>query len=114
MGIISNSASVVWPTGWRSAAARGFHVTNYGEFLAKHKPVMEVRSKRGRNEGTAWSCAHGVVRWARDCSCHASAPKVESEMARAAPRGLKLCATKLRARLKRRCGGLFRDPWAGA
>lgn len=45
-------------------------VTNYGEYLSKNPPKWEVQIAHGpNNEGTAWSCAHGVGRWYRDCGC---------------------------------------------
>src|SRR5205085_7527516 len=57
------------------AARRGLRVTNYGEFLEGHEPEREVQLRRGAGgEGTAWSCTHGLGRWARDCGCNASAP----------------------------------------
>ena len=53
------------------APARGFTVTNYGEFLAQHAAEFEVELNNGPDgEGTSWSCAHGVDRWVRDCGCH--------------------------------------------
>lgn len=42
---------------------------NFGYFLAKNPPVYEVMLKNAFGEGTAWSCAHGVGRWSRDCGC---------------------------------------------
>jgi alpha-amylase/alpha-mannosidase (GH57 family) len=52
------------------APKRGFQVTNYGEHLDKHSPVIDVEINNGPNgEGTSWSCAHGVGRWIRDCGC---------------------------------------------
>ncbi len=42
---------------------------NFGFFLAKNPPRYEVILKNANGEGTAWSCAHGVGRWARDCGC---------------------------------------------
>ncbi|MFW5798382.1 MAG: DUF3536 domain-containing protein, partial [Planctomycetota bacterium] len=45
-------------------------VTNVAEFLEKHPPEWEVELKPGdQGHGTAWSCAHGVGRWYRDCGC---------------------------------------------
>ena len=45
-------------------------VVNFGEYLAEHQPVFEVRIKPGDNgEGTSWSCVHGVKRWKEDCGC---------------------------------------------
>jgi alpha-amylase/alpha-mannosidase (GH57 family) len=53
------------------APARGFTITNYGEYLAQHPPEFDVEIYSGPNgEGTSWSCAHGVGRWIRDCGCH--------------------------------------------
>lgn len=59
----------------REAAARGWRVVNYGEFLAENPPVWEVRLKSGPNgEGTSWSCAHGVGRWKQHCGCRGGGP----------------------------------------
>ncbi len=42
-------------------------ITNYGEFLERFPPKEEVKIV----EPSAWSCAHGVGRWSRDCGCNA-------------------------------------------
>ena len=42
---------------------------NYGWFLEKFPPKHEVLLKNFYSEGCAWSCAHGVGRWYRDCGC---------------------------------------------
>ena len=42
---------------------------NYGWFLEKFPPEHEVMLKNFHGEGCAWSCAHGVGRWYRDCGC---------------------------------------------
>lgn len=39
---------------------------NYGYYLAQYPPTREAQIK----ESTAWSCAHGVGRWERNCGCH--------------------------------------------
>ena len=53
------------------APARGFQITNYGEYLDQHPPALAVEINNGPNgEGTSWSCSHGVGRWIRDCGCH--------------------------------------------
>jgi alpha-amylase/alpha-mannosidase (GH57 family) len=95
------------------AAARGLRVTNYGEFLEENEPVWEVEIKRGaEGEGTAWSCAHGVGRWTRDCSCHASAPEGWNQKWRAPLRDALNYVRDEAARAYAEQGGeLFRDPW---
>jgi alpha-amylase/alpha-mannosidase (GH57 family) len=53
------------------APARGFALTNYGEYLERFPPELEVEINNGeRGEGSSWSCVHGVSRWIRDCGCH--------------------------------------------
>jgi len=55
---------------FHEAGQAGFHVTNYAAYLDEHPPTLEVAIKPGPGgEGTAWSCAHGVGRWVRDCGC---------------------------------------------
>jgi len=57
------------------APQRHIRVTNYAEFLAENPPVMEVELKEGPDgEGTAWSCAHGLGRWSRNCGCRGNGP----------------------------------------
>jgi alpha-amylase/alpha-mannosidase (GH57 family) len=52
------------------APREGFWITNYGEFLDRFPPRHEVEVTPGpHDEGTAWSCAHGVSRWIRNCGC---------------------------------------------
>jgi alpha-amylase/alpha-mannosidase (GH57 family) len=95
------------------AAARGLRVTNYGQFLEEHEPQWEVEIKGGVDgEGTAWSCAHGVGRWTRDCSCHASAPEGWNQKWRAPLRDALNYVRDEAARAYAEQGGeLFRDPW---
>ena len=53
------------------APARGFEITNYSEYLDEHPPAVEVQINSGPgDEGSSWSCPHGVSRWIRDCGCH--------------------------------------------
>jgi len=42
---------------------------NYGWYLEKNPPEHEVQIKDPYDEGSSWSCAHGVGRWYRDCGC---------------------------------------------
>ena len=49
------------------ADKRSIEITNYAAFLEANPPAREVQIIGG--EGSSWSCAHGVGRWARDCGC---------------------------------------------
>lgn len=51
----------------------GIEIVNPAYYLSTHTPTWEVELKNGAGEGTAWSCAHGVGRWYRDCSCSTGA-----------------------------------------
>lgn len=44
-------------------------LTVYGEYLAAHPPTHEVVIQ----EGTSWSCTHGLGRWQQECGCHSGA-----------------------------------------
>ncbi|HSZ83611.1 MAG TPA: DUF3536 domain-containing protein [Polyangia bacterium] len=53
------------------AARRGIEVTNLAAFLERNAPTWELELAAGPGgEGTAWSCAHGLGRWQRDCGCN--------------------------------------------
>lgn len=96
------------------APRHGLQITNYGEFLAGNAPVDEVEIKPGPNgEGTAWSCAHGVGRWCRDCGCQTGGQEGWNQAWRGP---LRAALDQLRdagARIFETQGGdLFRDPWA--
>lgn len=48
-------------------------IVNFGEYLELHPAEYEVRLKKGKNnQGTSWSCPHGVERWLDDCGCGSS------------------------------------------
>ena len=45
-------------------------IYNFGEYLANHPSKFEIKIKCGdNNEGTSWSCPHGVKRWKENCGC---------------------------------------------
>jgi hypothetical protein len=96
------------------ARARGFRATNYGELLDELQPAHVVELETGGDgEGTAWSCAHGVGRWTRDCGCSTGAPEGWNQAWRGP---LRLALDRLRdvvAELfEQRGARLLKDPWA--
>ena len=53
------------------APVRDFQITNYAAYLDQNPAKVEVEINNGpNNEGTSWSCVHGVERWIRNCGCH--------------------------------------------
>ncbi|MBI3999105.1 MAG: DUF3536 domain-containing protein, partial [Candidatus Omnitrophica bacterium] len=57
------------------APKRGYRIVNYGEFLQSHPPRFEVHINEGEDEdGTSWSCTHGLKRWKEHCGCHTGGP----------------------------------------
>jgi alpha-amylase/alpha-mannosidase (GH57 family) len=95
------------------APRRGFRVTNYGEFLDENPPAWEVEIKAGPDgEGTAWSCAHGLGRWTRDCGCQAGAPEGWNQRWRGPLRAaLNFLREEAAALFESQGGDLFADPW---
>lgn len=98
----------------QKAGPRGFRLTNYAEYLALVPPQHEVELQPGDGgEGTAWSCAHGVGRWRRDCGCSTGAPAGWNQAWRAP---LRQALDDLRDAVARafeeRGAEIFHDPWA--
>jgi alpha-amylase/alpha-mannosidase (GH57 family) len=98
----------------REAVAQGFEVSNYGAFLAAHPPLWQADIKAGPDgEGTAWSCAHGVGRWIRDCGCHTGGEEGWTQAWRGPLRSaLDIVRDGLAAEFERAAHGLLKDPWA--
>ncbi len=98
----------------RAAAERGMTFTNYALFLKRYPPRYEVQLKSGPGgEGTAWSCAHGVGRWYRDCGCAIDPGRGWSQAWRTPLReGLDHLREELRRIFLRVTGELLKDPWA--
>ena len=96
------------------AQALGFEVTNYGAYLEKNPPTMEAKIKTGPNgEGTAWSCAHGVGRWYRDCGCNTGAQQGWNQQWRRPLRDALDILRDVAAECFDKEGrDLFLDPWA--
>ncbi len=88
-------------------------LTYYAQYRADHPPAWEVELAPGpRGEGTSWSCAHGVDRWARDCGCGRNEAKGWTTAWRAP---LRAAFDALRARIDaafEEAGARWlRDPW---
>ncbi len=84
-------------------------LTTYGEFLALHAPLREVRLR----ERTAWSCAHGLGRWCDDCGCRVgSAPGTSQAWRRPLRQALDALGDDLARCFEREGARLLRDPWA--
>jgi hypothetical protein len=94
------------------APRRGFEITNYAAWRAAHPPTAEVRLKPGPGgEGTAWSCAHGLGRWMRDCGCSAGMPGWSQAWRGPLRRGLDLVRDRVAALFESRAGLFDNDPW---
>jgi len=94
------------------AKRAGFRITNYGEYLDRHPPELEVEIDSGpEGEGTSWSCVHGVGRWTRDCSCQTAGEPGWNQQWR---QPLRVALNFLRedAAAKFESTDLLRDPWA--
>jgi alpha-amylase/alpha-mannosidase (GH57 family) len=96
------------------AQRRGIEVTNLGAYLARNPPTWEVTLAEGPDgEGTAWSCAHGLGRWKRDCGCNMGGPNAGNQAWRGPLRRALDVVRDAAARLyEDAAGDLFRDPWA--
>jgi alpha-amylase/alpha-mannosidase (GH57 family) len=95
------------------APARGFQITNYGEYLDQHPPKFEVEINNGPGqEGTSWSCQHGVGRWTRDCGCHTGGePGWNQEWRTPLRKALDFLRDENIAHFEGTRGNLFIDPW---
>jgi alpha-amylase/alpha-mannosidase (GH57 family) len=96
------------------APARGFQITNYGEYLAQHRAELEVEISNGeKGEGSSWSCVHGVSRWLRDCGCHTGGEPNWNQAWRGPLRdALDFLRDEAAAAFEGTRGELFIDPWA--
>lgn len=96
------------------APARGFAITNYGEYLEQHPPEWEVEISNGdTGEGSSWSCVHGVSRWIRDCGCHTGGEPGWNQAWRGPLRAaLDVLRDEAAASFEATRGELFTDPWS--
>ncbi len=83
-------------------------LTVYGEYLEQHPPVQDAQI----NEGTSWSCAHGVERWRADCGDNSGSHPGWNQKWRAALReALDWVRDRLSGFYESRIGQLVSDPW---
>jgi alpha-amylase/alpha-mannosidase (GH57 family) len=96
------------------APARGFSLTNYGDYLEQFPPEMEVEINNGPDgEGSSWSCVHGVSRWIRDCGCHTGGEPGWNQAWRKPLRdALDFLRDEAAGWFEATRGELFDDPWA--
>ena len=89
-------------------------VVNYPRFLSLHPPKWEAKLKQGpQGEGTSWSCAHGVGRWYRDCSCSTGGqPGWHQRWRKPLREALDWLRDEIYQLLESGGGKLFKDPWA--
>ncbi len=93
------------------ARERNIRVTNYAEFLAENPPAWEVEIKEG--EGTAWSCAHGLGRWQRNCGCRGDGPpEWDQEWRGPLRQALDNLRDELAAMTQEKGEPLLKDVWA--
>ena len=93
------------------AEKRSLDVTNYAAYLATNPATREVIIVGG--EGSSWSCAHGVGRWARDCGCSTGGEAGWNQRWRTPLRAaLDVVRDAADAAFDRLGGELFGDPWA--
>ncbi|MGH8905115.1 MAG: DUF3536 domain-containing protein [Egibacteraceae bacterium] len=94
-----------------AAQARGLEPTSYEAYLAAHPPTDELEVTEG--EGTAWSCAHGVGRWYRDCGCATdSMPGWNQRWRTPLRHALDIVRDAAVTAFQERGGELLLDPWA--
>ena len=85
------------------------HITNYGEYLARHPATAEV----GIVENTSWSCMHGVERWRSNCGCNSGGMAGWTQEWRSPLRAaLDWLRDALLLRYEELARSLLRDPWA--
>ncbi|MGH8976162.1 MAG: DUF3536 domain-containing protein, partial [Acidimicrobiia bacterium] len=93
----------------REAPRRGVAVDSLAGWLARHRPRHEAAVRE-----SAWSCAHGVGRWATDCGCSTGGEEGSHQRWRAPLRAaLDLLRDAGAEVFERRGAEVFTaDPWA--
>jgi hypothetical protein len=83
-------------------------ITNYGEFLEQHPPEQDAEIL----ENTAWSCVHGVERWASNCGCNSGGHSDWNQEWRGPLRAaLDWLRDEIAPRYEKMARRYFKDPW---
>jgi len=95
------------------AREAGFQITNYGEYLDSNEPLYEVEIDNGPlDQGTSWSCTHGVGRWSHDCGCYTGGETGWKQIWRQPLLdALEFLRTHADQRFEKEGGQLLLDPW---
>ena len=103
----------IWRNGVGFCAAhdrthRRVRLTNYGNFSPNiHRPMKSKFASR-----TAWSCAHGIERWASDCGCNSGGSPGWHQRWRTPLRtALDLLRDRLAPFYEQATATLLSDPW---
>lgn len=83
-------------------------LTTYDAWLAAHPPAAEVQCA----DGTSWSCAHGVRRWAGGCDCGTGGAGWDYGWRGPLRRALGQFGDGLARRFENEAGQCLSDPWA--
>src|SRR5581483_4078860 len=91
----------------RALAYAFHHEADAAELIAEMPPTHEVRIRE-----SAWSCVHGVARWADDCGCHTGgAPGWNQAWRRPLRAALDLLRDHAAEVFERRGSAVLRHPW---
>ncbi len=86
----------------------GVTLESFASFLARNPATHEVTVV----EPTSWSCAHGVGRWMRNCSCRIDGQRYPSQEWRSPLRqGFNTLALELHRIFEGEATSLIPDPW---
>ncbi|MDR3011694.1 MAG: DUF3536 domain-containing protein [Chitinispirillales bacterium] len=91
----------------------GIKIVNFGYYLSINPPEYEVMLGEAHGEGRAWSCAHGVGRWSRDCGCSTGGQPGWHQAWRGPFRhALQNLQSQVDSHFETKMSKYFPDPWA--